>query len=319
MNSNPHETDPESLTLAPVTQPVAATSFFARHAFPILFLGLLGAAFSPIIVRLSEVGPIATAVNRMALPLPLFFALLWLRPQDRIPMKTRTGLHDFWLVVLSGAFFAADLTLWFSSVMMTSVANASMLSNMTPVFVVLGGWLLFKYRPGPLLIVGMIVALLGSGVMMLESLELSGRSVAGDFLAMGASVFFAGYVLTLSRVRKRVSIMATMAIGGLAATLILVILAVLFEDQIWPSTLDGWLTAASMVVFVQIGGQMLIAMSLAYVPAGLVATMFLVSPIISALVAWPLFNESITLIQVAGAAVLLAGLELSRRGTAKKE
>jgi len=130
MNSNPHETDPESLTLAPVTQPVAATSFFARHAFPILFLGLLGAAFSPIIVRLSEVGPIATAVNRMALPLPLFFALLWLRPQDRIPMKTRTGLHDFWLVVLSGAFFAADLTLWFSSVMMTSVANASMLSNM---------------------------------------------------------------------------------------------------------------------------------------------------------------------------------------------
>jgi drug/metabolite transporter (DMT)-like permease len=278
----------------------------------------LGAAFSPIFVRLSEVGPIAAAVNRMALPLPFFFALPWLRPQDRMPLNTPIGRHDLWLVVLSGVFFAGDLTLWFSSVMMTSVANASLLSNVTPVFVVLGGWLLFKDRPRPVFIVGLVAALAGSAIMMRESLELSARSLAGDFLSLAAAVFYAGYVLTLSRVRKRVSIMATMAIGGLAATLILLVIAVIAEDQIWPRTLNGWLAAGGMALFVQIGGQMLIAISLAYVPAGLVATMFLVSPVISALVAWPLLGESITLTQVAGAAALLAGLEISRRGSAPK-
>ncbi len=318
MNVTPGGADPDRLTLAPVEALPARDSFIARHRFPILLLGLLGAAFSPIFVRLSEVGPIAAAVNRMALPLPLFFAVLWLRPQDRIPMGTPAGRREFWLVALSGAFFAGDLALWFSSVMMTSVANASMLSNVTPVFVVIGGWLLFKDRPKPMFIVGMVVALMGSAIMMAESLQLSGRSVAGDLLAMSAAIFYAGYVLTLGQVRKRVSIMATMAIGGLVATILLLILAVFTEDQIWPHTMNGWLAAGGMALFVQIGGQMLIAMALAYVPAGLVATMFLMSPIISALVAWPLFGESITLNQFAGGAALLAGLEISRRGTTKE-
>ena len=62
---------------------------------------------------------------------------------------------------------------------------------------------------------------------------------------------------------------------------------------------------------------MLIAMSLAHVSAGLVATMFLAQPIIPALVAWMLFGESVTFIQVIGAVALLAGLEISRRGTPK--
>jgi drug/metabolite transporter (DMT)-like permease len=150
---------------------------------------------------------------------------------------------------------------------------------------------------------------------MRESLGLSDRSLTGDLLAIAAAVFYAGYVLTLSRVRKRVSILATMAIGGLAATLFLVVLSALMEEHMWPSTLHGWLTAVSMAVIVQIFGQMLIAISLAYVPAGLIATLFLISPVISALVAWPLFGESITLTQGASAAVLLAGLEISRRGT----
>ena len=74
---------------------------------------------------------------------------------------------------------------------------------------------------------------------------------------------------------------------------------------------------AGMVVFVQIGGQMLIAMSLAHVSAGLVSTMFLTQPVIPAAVAWMLFDERITWTQVIGAAAFLIGLEISRHGTAK--
>lgn len=317
MNPEPSDVDPDRLTLAPVAPRPLQGGFFARHAFSILLLGLIGTAFSPIFVRLSEVGPIAAAVNRMALPLPLFLAMVWLRPQDRIATTTAMGRRDFWLVILSGAFFAGDLVLWNSSVMQTSVANASVLANITPVYVVAGGWLLFKDRPGPLFLFGMIVALAGSAIMMTESLGVAGRSVLGDALAMGASAFYAGYVLTLSRIRKRVSIMATMAMGGAAAALILLVLATIMEDQIWPRTLHGWLAAGGMALFVQIGGQMLIAMSLAYVPPGLVATMFLTQPAIPALAAWLMFDEGVTVYQVIGAVALLAGLEISRRGTTK--
>ena len=317
MSLKPTDTDPDRLSLAPVTPTLPERSFIARHAFAILLLGLIGTAFSPIFVRLAEVGPIAAGVNRMVLPLPLYLAILWLRPQDRIPTTTAIGRTDFWLVVLSGAFFAGDLALWNSSVMLTSVANASVLANITPVYVVAGGWFLFKDRPGPLFLVGMFGALLGSGIMMAQSFGVAGHSVLGDMMAMSASAFYAGYVLTLSRIRKRVSVMSTMAIGGAAAAVILLIIGLISEDQIWPHTLNGWLAAGGMVLLVQLGGQMFIAMSLAYVPAGLVATMFLLQPVIPAAVAWLLFDEGITVYQVIGAAALLAGLEISRRGTAK--
>ena len=308
-------TEPDALTLAPVTPIVARDGFIARHAFAILLLGLVFAAFSPIFVRLSEVGPIATAFNRMALPLPLFFAALWFRPGDRIPSETGAGRYDLLFVLLSGAFFAGDLTFWNSSVMLTIVTNASVLANITPLFVVGGAWVLFKERPGRLFVVGMAVALAGSAVMMRAGLSLADQSVLGDLMAMTASAFYAGYVLTLSRVRKRVSLTATMAFGCAAAAVLLLPLASLTESQIWPHTVNGWLAAAGMVIFVQIGGQMLIAASLAHVPAGLVATMFLLQPIIPSAVAWVLFGERVTWTQVIGAAALLAGLEISRRGS----
>ncbi len=311
------ETDPEGLTLAPIAPAPTGRGVIARHAFTFLLLGLLFTAFSPIFVRLSEIGPVATAAYRLALPLPLFFAVLWLRPQDRIATTSADSRHDVWLVLLSGVFFAGDLLFWNSSVMLTTVANASLLANITPVYVVLGSWLLFKDRPGPLFLVGMVVALGGSAVMMMESQGVAGRSIAGDVSAMVASAFYAGYVLTLSRVRKRVSIVATMGIGGAVAAAILALIAVFAEDQLLPHTLNGWMLMAAMALFAQVMGQLFIALSLAYVPPGLVATMFLGQPAIPALTAWALFNESITIYQVVGGVALLAGLEISRRGAVK--
>ncbi len=49
-------------------------SWVERCALPILVCGTLALALSPIFVRLSEVGPIATGVNRMLLPCPSFLA-----------------------------------------------------------------------------------------------------------------------------------------------------------------------------------------------------------------------------------------------------
>ena len=64
---------------------------------------------------------------------------------------------------------------------------------------------------------------------------------------------------------------------------------------------------------------MFIAMSLAHVPAGLVAMMFLLQPAIPGAVAWLMFDEAVTWTQVAGALALLIGLEVSRRATPKKD
>ena len=47
---------------------------------------------------------------------------------------------------LSGVFFALDLAAWHWSIRLTTVANATLLANLAPVFVTLGGVLLFQLR-----------------------------------------------------------------------------------------------------------------------------------------------------------------------------
>ncbi len=290
-------------------------SFVERWAFPILLVGLVGAAMSPIFVRLSEVGPIATAANRMILPLPIFAAMLWLRPHHRISVAAASGRRDIWMLVLSGAFFAADLSFWNWSVALTSVANATVLANLTPVFVVLAAWIIFHERFAGGFIIGLALALTGTAVMMAESLNLSPKTFAGDASAIAASWFYGGYLIVIARVRQRASTAIVMAIGGTIAAIILWFLAAMTEDQIWPHTARGWLTAIVMAALVQLGGQTLIAVSLRHLSAGLGSLMLLMQPVLPIVMAWLLFGERLSRWQAVGAIAVFGGLALARRAT----
>ena len=95
----------------------------------------------------------------------------------------------------------------------------------------------------------------------------------------------------------------------------LAIVALLWEPVFWPTTTAGWLAIAGLVLIVQVGGQTMIALALAHVPANLTSLMFLFQPAIPAAFAWWLFGERITLIQVAGVTLILAGLTFARRAS----
>jgi drug/metabolite transporter (DMT)-like permease len=291
--------------------------WIARAALPLLIAGTMALAFSPIFVRLSEVGPIATGVNRMLLPLPVFFIWMWLVPTQRLGLNSAQGQLDLRYLWLAGAFFAGDLCFWHWSIKLTSVANSTVLANLSPVFVVIGAWFLFKERVSRVFLYGLLMALFGVAVLMSESLQVSTTTLAGDALGLFTSWFYAGYLLTVARVRKRVPLAATMAWGGLAAAIILYLLAYAFEGNVWPDTLRGWLVAFGLAGVTQIVGQTLIALSLAHVPAGFGAMVLLLQPALAAVLAWVLFNEPLSLSQAIGGIAILIGLELSRRGTPK--
>jgi drug/metabolite transporter (DMT)-like permease len=294
-----------------------AKSWVARWALPILLTGTMALAFSPIFVRWSEVGPIATGVNRMLLPLPVFFIWMLLVPSQRLSLATDQGQRDMKYLWLAGAFFAGDLCVWHWSILLTSVANSTVLANLSPVFVVIGAWFLFKERVSRIFLAGLLMALFGVAVLMSESLTVSAKTLTGDALGLFTSWFYAGYLLTVARVRKRVPIAATMAWGGLVASIILYAIALAWEGNVWPDTARGWIVAIGLAGVTQILGQTLIGLALAHVQAGFGAMVLLLQPALAALLAWFLFGEPLSLAQGIGGIAILIGLELSRRGTPK--
>lgn len=291
-----------------------------RWALAALFAGAAAIAFAPIFVRLSEVGPIATGFYRLALALPVIWA--WERATHRRTLADEEGAAHptpgsagWGGLIIAGLCFAGDLALWHWSLLFTSVANATLFPNLAPVFVTLLGWLLWRERVRPLFLLGMAVAIAGAGLLMGESVGLSRAHLAGDALALATAVFYAGYIVAVARLRRQLSTAAIMLKSGLVTAAALLLLAVATGEKMWPATAGGWVTLAGLALVSHAGGQSLIAYALAHLPATFSAVGLLLQPVIAALLAWLLFAEAIGGCQATGAAVILAGIVLARRGS----
>src|SRR3954467_1678462 len=176
-------------------EPVAATSpsAAATRVETLAFVGLLAGgcaiAFAPILVRLSDTGPVSSAFWRCALAAPL----LWIFAL-RGGAREREAERAHWLaLVASGLFCAADLGVWHWSIVWTSVANSTLLANLAPIFVTLAGWLFWKRRVSAIFLAGMFVAIAGMFVLVGPNFRIGGTRLLGDALGALTAVFYAGY------------------------------------------------------------------------------------------------------------------------------
>ena len=77
----------------------------------------------------------------------------------------------------------------------------------------------------------------------------------------------------------------------------------------------GFLVALIAWNVAQIGGQTVIAYAFAHLPASLSSVSLLIQPLTAAVAAWLIFGEAIGPVQMAGGALLLWGIYLSKKGS----
>ncbi len=286
-----------------------------RRALPILLLGAGAIAFAPIFVRLSELGPTATAFHRLFLALPalwLWYSVEgWTRPATAPP---KTGA-DYLLLGAAGLLFAGDLAFWHWSIRFTTVANATLLANFAPIFVVLAGYTLFGERFSRAFLVGMTTALGGACILMGRSFTLSTTNLLGDGLGLVTALFYAGYILAVGRLRARFSTATIMAWTGLSTCIALLPVALVSGEALIATTAYGWAVLAGLALLSHVGGQGMIAYALAHLPAAFSSVSLLLQPAAAAVLAWVVLGEALGAVQAAGAAMVLAGIALARRGS----
>lgn len=284
----------------------------SRLAFAALIAGGIAIAFSPIFMRLSEIGPIATAVHRLLLGLPLFWLWLALEKGDG-QQRGPANWRDAGLLALAGLFFALDLAAWHSSLGYTSVANATLLANNAPIFVALGAWLLWRERPTRGFVIGLTLSIIGCALLSRGGFKPGQSTLLGDGLALLTGVFYSGYFLTVKRLRARFTTAAIMTWSAMVGGLILLPAAWASEAALLPASLAGWLAVLALALFSHVGGQSLITYAMAHLPAGFSALTLLIQPVGAAVLAWILFAEALGPLQLAGGLVVLAGIWLARR------
>ena len=291
-----------------------------RIAILALFIGAITIAFAPILVRLSEVGPSATGFHRFLLALPLYWAIAATLPRPAVAEGSeRPGtVRDFVLIAMAGVYLAADVAVWHYSIQMTTVANSTLLANVAPVFVVLGGWLLFRTRVTGTYLIGLAAAMTGVFILSRASLSLSQDHFIGDLLGILTAVFYAAYQMSVERLRKRFSTVTIMKYAIPVSALVMLPVALASGEDLLPVTLAGWGFLIALATGPQVFGQGLIAWALAHLPVAFASVSLLVQAVTAALVAWALFGEHIGLQQGIGAVIVLGGIMLARRGSIRR-
>jgi drug/metabolite transporter (DMT)-like permease len=293
---------------AHITQPSASSGL----ALAALFLGAAAIGLAPIFVRLSEIGPTATAFWRPIFALPVLW--LWMSFDTHAVNKPQ-GKADYRLLLLAGFFFAGDLAVWHSSIKFTSVANATLLANFAPIFVTLAAWLLYKQKVTRLFLFALAIALAGTLAVIGSSLDIDAQHIKGDLLGVITAMFYTGYILSIKKLREHFATSTIMFWSTLATALMLLPVAWISGEAYWPQTLYGWMILLGLGWISHAGGQSLIAYALAHLPAQFSSVGLLLQPVLATLIAWRLFGENVSALQFFGAALVLVGIMVAKRAS----
>jgi drug/metabolite transporter (DMT)-like permease len=289
-----------------LSRPAAARS--NSIAIAALLGGAAAIGTSALFVKVSETGPVSTAFWRVFLALPILYAWTRIDQHRSTDTVTRGNLR---LMLLAGFFFAGDLAVWHWSIVLTSVANATLLANCAPIFVTLAAWLMFRRRPRALFIAGLALAMLGMALLLRGDFTHGERALLGDALGVVTAMFYAAYQLTVTRARQHASTSSIMAVSGTITALILLPLALASGERFVPLTAHGWLLLVGLALIAQAAGQSLIAYAMAHLSATFSSVGLLLQPVIAAALAWMLLGEVLTPLSIAGAMLVLLGIRIA--------
>ncbi len=288
----------------------------AQKVSALVLLALLGGnlalAFGPWLVRTADVGPSASAFWRMALAIPFLFLIA--RQAKQPLMLPQNALY--WTMILSGAFFAADLAAWHIGILKTKLANATLFANAASLLFPIWGFLIARSLPTRMQGLAFALATIGTLLLLGRSAELSRETLIGDLLCLAAGVFYTGYLIVVMRAREALGSWTLLAWSTLATAPPLFLIAVILGEQIMP---ENWTPVILLAVVSQLIGQGLMVYVLGKVSPLLFGLALLTQPIISATIGWQVYGERLGSADWVGATLIAAALVMVRLAEAPRE
>ncbi len=271
-----------------------------------LLIGILAISIFPILVRLSLNSGLISAFYRMAI------ALIFLLPYVLLSKKFHLPKGEIlWLSLLSGVLFASDVAVWNIAIQHSSATQATLLTNLSPVWVGIGSFVFLKIRPATNFWIGTVVALFG--MIMLVGfhffLDLSFDLAFG--LAVLSGILYAVYILLSKSILEKIDVLSFMTLTLIASTVFLGLIAIFTGEAFFGFSNKAW-----MVLFIQgIVCQLLAWLCISYATQRMRATRVSLSllsqAVLAALLAYIYLDEEITLQMIIGGLIMLLGIRIT--------
>lgn len=269
-----------------------------------LALGVFAIGWSALFVRWSGVPGWTSAFWRMTIAQLVFVP--WAMGANRGRGRPNAAATN--AAIIAGVFFAADLALFNTAVMVSSAANATLLGTNAPIFVALGAWLLYRERPTSRFWAGFVVSFLGMVAIVGRDLMQHPRLGLGDAFAVAGAACYAGYLLYVRQSRADMDALTFSAISGVAASVTLLAICLVIGTPLVGFPSQSWWALIGLALVTQVVGHLSIAHSLGRLPVSVTSIVLLGQAPITAVLAVPLLGERLDALQIVGGLLVLAGI-----------
>jgi drug/metabolite transporter (DMT)-like permease len=283
------------------------------RAYLALTIGVLCISTTAIFTKWAGMPGPVTAAWRMSIAAVVLALPLIYRARRWTPSARRAVPWG----IMGGLWFAVNLGMLNSALMLTSAATATLLDNTAPVWVGLGALVIFRERLRRGYWVGLALALGGAAVVTGFNPAAGFRLQGGDALALFGALFYAGYLLNTQRARRGLDSLSYQCLVVTVAAVALLAVCAAMRLPIIGYPLHSYAAMAACALLAQVGGWVLISYALGHVPASAAVVVLLAQPVVTGLLSIPALGESLTVPQVIGGAFLLAGIYLCLRATEK--
>lgn len=270
-----------------------------------LICGILCISIFPILVKLKLAPGLISAFYRMAFALVLLLPYVLVTKNFKLP-KTKYVL----LAALCGILFASDVAVWNIAIQDSSATQASLLTNLSPVWVGIGSFFFLKVRPATNFWIGTVVSLFGMITLVGFSFFLELNFNQAFLFAVLSGILYSIYLLVSKNVLSQVDVLSFMTISLFASSIYLGILCYLNEPFTGFSD-TGWFVLLLQAVICQLCAWLSISYATQHMRATRVSLSLLSQAVITSILAWLFLEEQITLQMVFGGIILLFGIRIT--------
>lgn len=292
-----------------------------------VFASLILYACIPILLKISEsdLTSNATIFNRCWIATSILGCWSVLSGFKKQPFTVQFFPSNFsktwFLLCLLGIFSVGHFLLYARSLTQTSVANSEVLHSLTPLFTTLVGWIFLGQQFDRRFLFGIAIAIGGSILLVANDFSITYDKLQGDELALISAIFWGGCLLVLEKLQNQLSLITITTWNELIGSICLLPIIFMGRDRLIPTSWQIWVIL-TVIGVVGIFARILITYSLKHLSSGLVATILLLHPVITAILAWVIFSEIFSLTNFLGFTIILLGVylaTLSKGGIKERE
>lgn len=271
-----------------------------------LAFGILCISVFPILIKLQLAPGLISAFYRM------LFAFLLLLPYMLITKKFKLPKKKYLvLALLCGVLFASDVAVWNIAIQESSATQASLLTNLSPLWVGIISYVFLKVKPAANFWIGTAVALFGMAMLVGFKFFLELDFDNAFILAVLSGIFYSIYLLVSKKALTHIDVLSFMTISLLASSFYLAIACLVLNEPFSGFSNMGWLVLVLQAVVCQLMAWLSISYATQYMRATRVSLSLLSQAVLTSILAWLFLDEKITINMIIGGLILLIGIRIT--------